>query len=57
MPVGEQNPFDGDPGLIDCRQNAVDVATGVDDQGALRLLIPQDGAVLLKWGDRDDGAA
>jgi hypothetical protein len=35
--------------------DAVGVATGVDHDGAEGLLIPQDGAVLLERGDRDDG--
>jgi hypothetical protein len=57
VPVREQNALDGDAGLVDRRQDAVDVTARIDDQRLLRGVVPQDGAVLLEWCDRNDSAA
>jgi hypothetical protein len=53
----QHDAFHGDAGLLDGVEDAVDVPTGVDDHGNLGRLIPQDGAILLEWRHRNDGAA
>lgn len=52
--VREQDLLDRDAGLGDGGPDAVEVAAGIDDGGALRVLVPQQRAVLLERGDGDD---
>jgi hypothetical protein len=52
--VGQQDLLDLDAGLGDRLADAVDVAAGVDHGAALGGVVPQDRAVLLERGHRDD---
>jgi hypothetical protein len=50
--LGQRQPF-----LLEKSENALNVATGVDDRGLAGFLAPKNGAILLKWSNRDDGVA
>ena len=55
MAMGEQDALHRHPGLADRRLDAVGIAAGVDHHALLRLVVPDEGAVLLEGRDRDDG--
>ena len=57
MAVGEPDALDGDAGLGDGGEDLIDVAAGIDDDRLLGGVVPQDGAVLLEWGDRYHGTS
>ena len=52
--VGEQDLLDRHAGLGRRRLQPVEVAAGIDERAAHRLGAPQQGAILLQRGDRDD---
>ena len=57
MAMGQPDLFDRDIGLLDRRLDLRHVAAGIDHHGLLGGLAPQQRAVLLEQGHRDDGGA
>ena len=57
MAVGQPDLLDRDAGLLDRRQDLRHVAAGVDHDGLLGRLVPDDGAVLLEQRHRNDDRA
>src|SRR5262249_40434967 len=55
VPVGEQDLVDPDAGLFYAGLDAVEITTGIDDGARFGCLVPQQGAVLLKRCDGNDG--
>ena len=54
VPMRYEDSLDRNLSLSDERQQPIDIATGVNNRGALCLVTPQQSAVLLKRGHRDD---
>jgi hypothetical protein len=57
MTVREHDLLDFDPVRLDGIHDPHEVASGVDHGAPLGGLVPEQGAILLKDGDRDDGGA
>jgi hypothetical protein len=51
--VGDENLFELEAQLSQAPMDAGNFVAGIDDDGLARLLIAQDGAVALKWADRE----
>jgi hypothetical protein len=55
MRVRQQDALQLEPMVLDDLQHLVQISTGIDDRGLVRPFAADDGAVLLKRGDRYDG--
>jgi hypothetical protein len=52
--VRHQNFLERQPHAFDLREHAIKITARVYDRRKIRALIPKNGAVLLKRGDRND---
>src|SRR6187401_3297461 len=57
MAVGEQDLLDGDAGLADCLTQLRQVAAGIDEGAAHGHGAPDQAAILLQRGHRDNAEA
>ena len=55
MAMGQQDALDVQAEFGDGAEDVRDVAAGVDHEGGLGLVVPDQGAILLQRGDWDDG--
>jgi len=56
MAVRKQDTLDADTEPIDRSEDTAGFSAGINNEALFGRIIPQDGAVLLEWRDRDDGA-
>src|SRR5579864_8129124 len=56
VPMRHQHLLDDDVALLGGGENALELAAGIDDGGALRLAAPNERAILLKGRHRNDDA-
>src|SRR5262245_60314467 len=52
--MGQQDLLDRHAGLCRRRFQTIEVAARIDEGAQHRFGAPQQGAILLQWGDRDD---
>jgi len=57
MAVGDEYLGQGQFFIRQQAHNALDIAAGIDDNGLAGIGTPENGAVLLEWGNRNDGVA
>ena len=57
MAVGHQYLGQGQLFVGEQALDALDIATGIDDDSLAGVLAPENGAILLEWRNRNDGVA